>query len=158
ESSPHRYRDDLIDGDRSEGAHHTLETPDDEIGRISRQPVREIAHAGDDDNVVLTPLDPHLVVPRERQTDRVEAGAEVRDRCRDAFRISRSVTARIAPSESRAASSACFHEAGLPMRIAVAIVDGFSIGCPLTIGAAPAAWKPNMRGRNVMLFASRSSR
>src|SRR5438105_14076347 len=24
--------------------------------------------------------------------------------------------------------------------------------------AAPAAWKPNMRGRNVMLFASRSSR
>src|SRR5438270_628141 len=38
------------------------------------------------------------------------------------------------------------HDAGLPMRIAVAMVVGFSTGAPSTMGAAPAAWKPNMRG------------
>jgi hypothetical protein len=38
------------------------------------------------------------------------------------------------------------HEAGLPIRIAVAIVSGSSTGWPRTIGAAPAAWKPHIRG------------
>jgi hypothetical protein len=38
------------------------------------------------------------------------------------------------------------HDAGLPIRIAVAIVSGSSIGWPLTRGAAPAAWKPHMTG------------
>jgi threonine synthase len=37
----------------------------------------------------------------------------------------------------------------LPIRIAVAIVDGFSTGLPVTIGAAPAAWKPRMTGRRL---------
>ncbi len=32
------------------------------------------------------------------------------------------------------------------MRMAVAIVIGASTGAPRTIGAAPAAWKPNIRG------------
>jgi hypothetical protein len=35
----------------------------------------------------------------------------------------------------------------LPIRIAVAIVVGRGTGVPVTIGAAPAAWKPNIRGR-----------
>ena len=33
------------------------------------------------------------------------------------------------------------------MRIAVAIVAGLATGSPSTIGAAPAAWKPHIRGR-----------
>jgi hypothetical protein len=36
--------------------------------------------------------------------------------------------------------------AGLPMRIAVAMVSGFSTGRPRTRGAAPAAWKPSILG------------
>ena len=32
------------------------------------------------------------------------------------------------------------------MRIAVAMVCGCRTGSPLTIGAAPLAWKPNIRG------------
>ena len=42
--------------------------------------------------------------------------------------------------------------------IAVAIVDGSWTTCPLTIGAAPEAWKPNIFGSWVELAASRSSR
>ena len=44
------------------------------------------------------------------------------------------------------ARSPCSHEAGLPIRIAVAIVSGCSTGWPSTSGAAPAAWKPDIRG------------
>jgi hypothetical protein len=57
-----------------------------------------------------------------------------------------SVTASISPPDSSRAFSACLHEAGLPIRIAVAIVIGCLTGAPVTMGAAPAAWKPNMRG------------
>ena len=46
-------------------------------------------------------------------------------------------------------ATALVHEAGSPIRIAVAIVSGWSILWPATIGAAPAAWKPIMRGRRV---------
>ena len=35
-----------------------------------------------------------------------------------------------------------YHEAGLPIRIAVATVSGRSIGCPATIGAAPVPVPP----------------
>jgi hypothetical protein len=45
---------------------------------------------------------------------------------RYADRISRSLTAAISPPEWSRASTALAHEAGLPMRIAVAIVDGCS--------------------------------
>ena len=41
-----------------------------------------------------------------------------------AARISRSLTARMAPPDSSRAAIACCHEAGLPMRIAVAMVEG----------------------------------
>ena len=58
-----------------------------------------------------------------------------------------SVTESMLPPDSSRAASACFHDAGLPMRIAVAIVDGRATGAPLTIGAEPAAWKPRMTGR-----------
>ena len=51
------------------------------------------------------------------------------------------------PPDSSRAASACFHEAGLPMRMAVATVSGFSTGAPFTMGAAPAAWKPSIPGR-----------
>ena len=40
-------------------------------------------------------------------------------------------------------------DAGLPIRIAVAMVCGLDTGPPETNGAAPAAWKPNIRGRRV---------
>ena len=36
--------------------------------------------------------------------------------------------------------------AGLPMRIALATVSGFSTRCPVTSGAAPCAWKPYIAG------------
>ena len=39
-----------------------------------------------------------------------------------------------------------YQDAGFPMRMAVATVSGRSTGCPSTIGAAPAAWNPNIRG------------
>ena len=49
------------------------------------------------------------------------------------------------------------HEAGLPIRIAVAIVDGSATAWPLTIGAAPLAWKPYIFGVRVAFPAARSS-
>jgi hypothetical protein len=60
--------------------------------------------------------------------------------------MARSVTASIRPPDSSRAASALVHDAGLPMRMAVAIVLGFSTTAPVTIGAAPAAWKPHIRG------------
>ena len=44
------------------------------------------------------------------------------------------------------AAIASSQRAGLPMRIALATVSGFSTRWPSTSGAAPAAWKPNSRG------------
>ena len=61
------------------------------------------------------------------------------------------------PEESRASSARC-QEAGLPILIAVAIVMGASTGSPCTIGAAPLAWKPNIRGVWVASPASAYSR
>jgi hypothetical protein len=56
-----------------------------------------------------------------------------------------------------AAAIARSHDAGLPMRIAVAIVFGTFTGSPLTSGAAPAAWKPNSRGGSAMVPSARYS-
>src|SRR5208282_3510901 len=53
--------------------------------------------------------------------------------------ISSSVTMSMSPPDWSLADSALFQLAGLPILIAVAIVSGFSIRCPSTIGAAPAA-------------------
>jgi len=64
----------------------------------------------------------------------------------------------MAPPDSDAAAVAEYHEAGLPMRMAVATVSGCSTGWPRTIGAAPAAWKPSIRGRRVARPASLYSR
>ena len=50
------------------------------------------------------------------------------------------------PPDSSLAASASSQDAGLPILIAVAIVCGCSTGLPVTIGAAPLAWKPNIRG------------
>ena len=44
------------------------------------------------------------------------------------------------------------------MRIALAIVSGFFTTSPITSGAEPAAWKPNMRGTRVETPRSASSR
>jgi hypothetical protein len=55
-------------------------------------------------------------------------------------RISSSVHSANQPPDSRCAVTASSHEAGLPMRIAVATVSGFSTGLPRTMGAAPDAW------------------
>ena len=82
----------------------------------------------------------------------------VRASIRYVWRISRSVTARITPPDSSRASSALVHEAGLPMRIAVAMVVGSVTTEPETIGAAPDAWKPNILGNLVALPAAWSSR
>src|SRR6185369_383232 len=57
---------------------------------------------------------------------------------RYADRISRSVTAAMVPPEASRASTALVHDAGLPIRIAVAMVDGSLTTLPVTIGAAPA--------------------
>ena len=47
-----------------------------------------------------------------------------------AARISRSVTESITPPDVSRASIACCHDAGLPIRIAVAIVSGLPAGDP----------------------------
>jgi hypothetical protein len=57
------------------------------------------------------------------------------------------VTESIAPRDSSRAVSAPFHGDALPIRIAVALVSGYATGSPRTLGAAPAAWKPCIRGR-----------
>jgi hypothetical protein len=46
----------------------------------------------------------------------------------------------------------------LPIRIAVAIVVGFSTTWPDTIGAAPAAWKPHICGVRVAMPSAAYSR
>jgi len=53
--------------------------------------------------------------------------------------ISSSVTMSINPPDSSRAATAPCQLAGLPIRIAVARVSGFSTGWPSTIGAEPAA-------------------
>ena len=72
--------------------------------------------------------------------------------------ISSSVTVSMKPPLSRAAARASSPRAGLPMRMAVAIVSGCSTGWPSTSGAAPAAWKPSIWGRLPLTPASRYSR
>ena len=74
-----------------------------------------------------------------------------------ASRISSSVTESIIPPDSSRAASACSHEAGLPIRMAVAIVSGSVTGWPWTIGAAPAAWKPHITGVFVATAGSSAS-
>ena len=59
------------------------------------------------------------------------------------------MTAVIAPPDSLAAAVAEYQLAGLPIRMAVAIVSGCSTGWPSTMGAAPAAWNPSIRGSRV---------
>ena len=56
------------------------------------------------------------------------------------------MTAEIRPPEASRASTACVHDAGSPIRIAVAMVSGYSIRWPTTSGAAPDAWNPHIRG------------
>ena len=63
--------------------------------------------------------------------------------------------ARARPVIAPIASS---QRAGLPMRIALATVSGSSTGAPCTSGAAPAAWKPSIRGAEAELRGSPSSR
>src|SRR5579871_3653549 len=70
----------------------------------------------------------------------------VRAMVRYAWRISSSVTLSMNPLDSLMASVAPCQLAGLPMRMAEATVAGLATGLPSTMGAAPAAWKPNMRG------------
>src|SRR5690606_14451133 len=86
-------------------------------------------------------------------TDAAEAGSTKTpsrvDSSRCAARISSSVTASIRPPDSSRAASAWLQDAGLPMRIAVATVSGWSTGWPSTRGAAPAAWKPHIAGSRV---------
>jgi hypothetical protein len=67
------------------------------------------------------------------------------------------VTAAIAPSDAVAAATAFSHDAGFPIRIAVAIVCGSGTGSPRTIGAAPAAWNPNSCGGSVITPSRRYS-
>ena len=52
----------------------------------------------------------------------------------------------IRPPDASRAATAFVHDAGSPIRMAVAIVSGCSIRWPTTSGAAPAAWKPHIRG------------
>ena len=56
------------------------------------------------------------------------------------------MAARKRPSDCCWASTADVHDAGEPIRIAVAMVSGCVTGSPSTSGAAPAAWVPNIRG------------
>jgi hypothetical protein len=55
-------------------------------------------------------------------------------------------TARTEPCDAVMAAIASSQRAGLPIRIALAIVSGFGTGSPRTSGAAPSAWKPSIIG------------
>ena len=68
------------------------------------------------------------------------------------------MTAANRPPDSSRAVIACVHDAGAPIRIAVAIVSGWRTGAPCTSGAAPAAWKPNIRGGAAITRPSRYAR
>ena len=46
----------------------------------------------------------------------------------------------MSPCDAVIAAIASSQRAGLPMRIALATVSGFSTGAPYTSGAAPSAW------------------
>ena len=87
-------------------------------------------------------------------TDAEDAASQKTDSCwaRNVYAsmISLSVTAVMDPPDSDAAAVAEYQLAGLPMRIAVATVSGSATGWPSTMGAAPAAWKPSMRGNFVV--------
>ena len=72
--------------------------------------------------------------------------------------MARSVTASMRPPDSSRAVRALVQDAGLPIRIAVAIVLGFSTTAPFTMGAAPAAWKPHILGVRVAVPSSAYSR
>jgi hypothetical protein len=63
-----------------------------------------------------------------------------------ASRIWASLTAANRPPDSLRAASANFHDAGLPTRMAVALVSGSGNGFPVTSGAAPSAWNPRITG------------
>ncbi|OLT18212.1 hypothetical protein BJF78_12340 [Pseudonocardia sp. CNS-139] len=80
------------------------------------------------------------------------------DSSRYAARISSSVTALNCPFDPSRAAIAPPHDAGSPIRIAVAIVSGLRTGAPCTSGAAPAAWYPNMRGAASISPSARYSR
>src|ERR1700749_826353 len=62
------------------------------------------------------------------------------------------------PPDSSLAASASSQDAGLPILIAVAIVCGCSTGRPITIGAAPLAWKPTIPGGRETRLAPDSER
>src|SRR5437763_7472549 len=74
-----------------------------------------------------------------------------------ACRISVSLTASMAPPDSSRAEVAPSQDAGLPISIALATVFGFSTGRPRTIGAAPSACAPTMRGSCRLCPAASSS-
>ena len=61
-------------------------------------------------------------------------------------RISSSETEPMSPPDSSRAAIAESQEAGLPIRMAVAMVSGSVTGWPRTSGAAPSAWKPHITG------------
>jgi len=120
---------------------------------------------GDDDRIgrrVQSPLCVLEPVARERADDHLAGVERVRQQCsfeqaRHACRARRFAEERLATGdepvrpenlvirdgidqaaeESRASMALC-HEAGLPIRMAVAMVSGFRTGSPMTNGAAPA--------------------
>ena len=67
------------------------------------------------------------------------------------------MTDQMPPPDSRAASMARSQDAGLPIRIAVAIVCGSATGSPVTSGAAPGAWNPNSCGGSAIMPSARYS-
>ena len=77
------------------------------------------------------------------------------------FCAARMRASSIAPNQpcvASRASSASSHDAGLPMRMAEAIVSGLRTTSPRTRGAEPSAWKPNIRGTLVATPRAASSR
>ena len=96
---------------------------------------------------------PSAASRRTPATEAADAGSQNRPsswttiRC--ASRISSSLTASISPPDLSRAAIAPSHDAGFPILIAVATVSGDSTGAPRTMGAAPSAWKPSIRGDDV---------
>src|SRR5262249_62026895 len=130
-------------------------------GRVTRAGAAELAHSGSLSPcpvTVQTIVEPRGTRPAAADWSSPATLAALasstkiptrRASSRYALRMSRSVTAWMSPSDWSRASTAFAHEAGLPMRIAVAIVVGSVTTERRTIGAAPDGWQAHVLVRRV---------
>src|SRR5688572_4921893 len=173
EREPHHVepRAEVRGGGRHAHLHGPVLVPHEESSFPSASRLASTTRGGVEDRIARSgslspwPVSVHTMVPSSRTspsltvrmspaTDAAEAGS-AKTPSRDAMSlyaltISSSVTMAIRPPDSSLARTAPSQLAGFPIRMAVARVSGSFTGAPRTMGAAPSAWNPIMRGRLAM--------